>query len=619
MKISTSQFKGMAPKLDPNILPKEYAQTSLNVFYGSGTLIPIKDALSEVVLDSNILYKTIYKFDTSSSTYDWLTWEIDVNLAKDPIYSDTYNRTCITGLSDAPRVFDYNTLASRTTVDTTNSYLLGLPIPSKPVMALSGSNTGTSETRAYVIAYSRKWGDGKIDDGPWSNPAETSGGIAYLDVYPGDSVIVSDIPDTTSGYGITEINVYRTVTGSSTSQYQLVISFNIAAAKAGSVAHVTWNSGTSKFTFTDDVDVVDLGEVGNNQMWTGPPAAMNKIITLNNGILAGVADNFIYFCEPYQCHAWPDKYRVAMDRTVVGLGAFGNTIVVCTTAEPYLITLSDPAVAVAYPVKENAPCVSGNGIVSYRDSVVYPSYSGMYRIDSAGIVNMTQAIMDADDVANLNISTMKSAGLDTTYYGVYLDTNGQRKIFVMDMAHPEYGINICDADCTAIVSDPVQSVVYVVRKYSFNNQAIAKYNKSNVSLRLTWKSKRFSSQDDTINFSCARVRFKNSGASPEVYSYTDAELLEAVDERCYNEYPINGVPGLGTALNTDVVFKYFVDGVLTFQKTLYTSAPFRLPAGITGHYFEIEISSCCDVYEMDVATSMKELFTEDPYALEKLT
>lgn len=619
MKISTSQFKGMAPKLDPIVLPKDYAQNSVNVAYGSGTLVPIKDALAEVELDSTLTYKTIHKYNTSPTAYEWLSWTTEVDLARDPVYSDTYNRTCITGLYDAPRIFDSSLLGSYTTVSTANSYLLGLAIPATPTIALSGSSTaGTPETRAYVIAYSRKWTDGKIDDGPWSAPAETSGGVAYVDVPPADSVVVSNIPDAPAGYGITEINVYRSVAGTTTGQFQLVISFNITSAKAGSVTGVTWNSGTSKFTFLDNIATTDLGAVGNNQLWIAPPTSLTKITSLQNGILAGVSENFVYFSEPYQVHAWPDKYRVAIDRPVVGLGAFGNTLVVCTTAEPYLITLTDPASAVAYPVKESAPCVSGRAIVSFRDAVVYPSYSGFYRIDSAGIVNMTQAIADARDIAAYNVATMVSAGLDTMYYGVYLDTNGQRKIFSIDMAHPDYGLAICDAECTAIVADPVQSVLYVVRKYSSNYQAIAKYDRSDVSLRLTWRSKKFSSQDDSINFSCARVRHKQSTAEPVVYDYTDIELLEAIAARDFNEYPINGLPGLGAELNTDVIFKYYVDGVLVFTKLVNNSLPFRLPAGIVGHYFEIEIASCCDVYEIDLATSMKELFTEDPYTLEML-
>lgn len=618
MKISINNFKGTAPKLHSTVLPKEYAQISNNVFYGSGALVPIKDALTELILDPTQIYKTIYKYDTSSTTYDWLTWTTEVDLAKDPVYNDTYNRTCITGLSDAPRIFDSNTLASYLTVTTANSYLLGLPIPAKAALAVSGSGTATPETRAYVIAYSRKWGDGKIDDGPWSAPAETSGGVAYVDVNPGDSVIVSDIDDATAGYGITEINVYRTVSGTTASQYQLVISFNIDSAKAGSVSGVTWNSGTGHFTFTDAVETADLGAVGNNQLWTAPPASMKNIVTLNNGILAGISDNYIYFSEPFQCHAWPDKYRVAIDKDVVGLGSFGNTIVVCTTAEPYLITMSDPASAVAYPVKESAPCISGHSIVSFRDAVVYPSYSGFYRIDSAGIVNMTQQIADAVDIATYNISTMRSAGMDTVYYGVYLDNNGQRKILIIDMLHPEYGICTCDAECTAIFADKSSSILYVVRRFSSVNQAIAQYNKSEVPLRFTWKSKSFKSEDDSINFSTARVRFASS-VTPEMHSYTSDELLDGIDIRDYNEYPINGLPGLGSLYDTNVVFKYYVDGVLTFTKTVLSPLPFRLPAGIVGHYFEVEVSGVTDVYEVDLATSMKELFTEDPYALEKLS
>ena len=44
-----------------------------------------------------------------------------------------------------------------------------------------------------------------------------------------------------------------------------------------------------------------------------------------------------------------------------------------------------------------------------------------------------------------------------------------------------------------------------------------------------------------------------------------------------------------------------------FTKQLSNSKPFRLPAGMIGHYYEFEISGYTTIYEVDIATSMAEL------------
>ena len=615
MKISVTDFKGMQPKISSVALPKANSQLSNNVFYGSGSLVPIKEAAVEQLVDPTKTYKTIYKFDTTASTYKWLYWENDVELARDPIYKDTYNRTCITGLSDVPRIADTVTLGGATEITTSNSYKLGLAIPGTPTLTIGGSGTGTAESRAYVIAYSRKWTDGKIDDGAWSNPAvNTSGGALYIDVLTGQTVSVGSIPDAPTGYGITDINIYRSATGTTTAQFQLVTSFNIALAKAGSVAGVTWNSGTGMFTYVDSILSINLGATAFNQLWIAPPATMRGIISMNNGVLAGFANNYVYFCEPYQCHAWPDKYRVAIDKNVIGLGSFGNTLVICTDGEPYLISMSAPASAVAYPIKENAPCVAGSGIVSFRDGVMYPSYNGFMVINSNGIANTTQTIADSVNISDFNIESMRSAGMDTTYYGAYIDKNNQHKILILDMLHPEYGFSICDSPCTAIYADRMQSTLYVVRSFSSSKQAIAKYNKTTTPLKMQWRSKRFATDDDTISMSAARVRF-GSGATSTFQTYTDEDLNNSINNRPFNYGAINGPTDLST---TEVVFNFYVDGTMVFSKAVTSSSAFRLPAGKVGHYFEFEVASTSPIYEVDVATSMKDLFTEDPYALELL-
>lgn len=604
MKILVSKFKGLAPKISPMLLNSEYAQICTNLKLTSGNLNPIHESIVDLYLDNTKTYNTLYKYNYSD-TYKWLVWESFVNLAKDPIFNDTYNRTIITGL-DVPRVFDSSMIGSANTITSSNSYKLGIYSPDKPTMTVGGSGSGTAETRAYAIAYGRKWTDNKLDVGPWSAPAETSGGAAYVDVLPGQYVDISNIKDVVSGYGLNTIEIYRTASGTTTTNFQLVISFDITAGKAGTVPGVTWNSGTSIFTYRDSLTSASLGDIVNNQLWIAPPDGMNGIVSLQNNILAGFYNNSVYFSEPGQFHAWPEAYRVAIDRNIIGLGTYGNTLVVCTDAEPHIITVSDPASAVAYPIKDNSPCVNGNGIVSFKDSVVFPSYEGFIKISSLGIDNITSNIADSEDMKQFNISTMIGVGLDDIYYGFYIDLNSQRRLLMLDLNYPEDGFIEADFEATAAYVDKPSSTIYICRKFTENITAIAAYNSATNPMRFIWKSKKFSTHDDTLNFSAARIRFK---AFPFSYdeSLSDEDIIASINTRYVNEYPINGVVATRSVTEPFIVFKWYVDDELVFTKNVVTTRPFRLPAGKIGNYYEFEISGYAPVFEVAAATSMQEL------------
>lgn len=608
MKISVSSFKGTVPLVQPRLLSSSYAQVSNNIKYDSGSLVPYSNCVVVEELTNINAVKTIYNYYTSSTTSKWLVFETPVYITNDPIYNDENNRAVITGL-DAPRIFDKVLLGTDNTVDTTNSYLLGIPVPAAATIAVSGAGTGTPESRTYTIQYDRMWSDDKTDAGPMSFPATRSTGETYVDVLTGQSVVVSVIPDAPTGCGITHITVNRSASSTTDTKYQFVFTFNIADAKAGTVTNVTWDSGTSKFTFTDTIATTSLGSTVTNQDYTGPDTGLKGLISLNNGILAGYKDNYIYFCEPYQCHAWPDKYRVAIDRNVVGLGSFGSTLVVCTDAEPHLITLSDPAAAVAFPIKENAPCVSGPGIVSFRDAVVYPSYEGFIRIDSAGITNMTQSMADSSHMGAFGASTISAVGLNNNYYGTFTDANNQRKTVVINMLSPDMGFGILDFYIEAAYADKQTSTIYVVFNSSVNTRAIGAFDKGMIPLQFSWKSKIFVSEDDTQNISAARIRFKpiDSANIIDTDSFTEEELSTAIDTHEYNTEPINGFAVDSSIANGYIVFNLYADNELIFTKYVYNSRPFRLPGGYTASSFSFEIVGFATVYEVDLATSMAEL------------
>lgn len=606
MNISVSKFKGMAPKIEPRLLAPEYAQIGTNIRYASGSLVPISAFEDIVTIPSSTTVKTIFKYKFSNSVDKWLLFEDNVTVCKDPIYSYLDNRIVITGF-DVPRIMDAALIPADNTVIQSSTIKLGLPVPAIATIATASSGVGAFESRAYTIQYDRVWStDSKIDQGPISAPAETAGGAYYVDTTTDGVVTVSNIADAPAGHGITHITINRSTSTQNDVAYHFVFTFNIADAKAGLVSGVTWNAGTSKFAFSDTIDTVDLGVLVTNQDYVSPPDDLQGIISVSGGMLAGFSGNSVYFCEPYQCHAWPEQYRVSVDKPIVGLGTFGEIVIVCTEAEPYIISIEDPTNARAFPIKEFAPCISADGIVSYRDAVVYPSYAGFIRVDRLGVANLTQNIADIRDMKQFNLTNVKAAGLGYYYYVLYTTNNNQRKLLMFNMQDPDMGFGMCDSNITCMFADFEAAILYAAHTETSGEQRIGGFDTSAASLVFSWKSKIFSTSEDTINLSAARVRFDAASLGKGQASFTNSEINNAIAHRPINVYPINGLRS--TASDKDYInFNLYVDGNLVFTRKLYDTKPFRLPAGFIGNDYEIELTGAVPVYNVDVATSMREL------------
>lgn len=602
MNITIDKFKGTAPRIEPRLLSSEYAQISTNIRYDSGALLPIKQFNNIAVAPTDIDVYSIYKYKLTPTSDKWLYFDTNITLAKDPLYSSADNRIVISGMG-APRIFDNAIATANNTLTANNTYLLGIPVPDAPTMAVTSLGSSAFESRAYVIQYDRVWPDSKIDQGPLSAPAVTAGGLYYVDCTSNGTVTISDIADAPYGCGITNITISRSGTTHQDSAFHFVRTFSIADAKAGTVSGVTWDGTSSTFTVVDSLLAADLGPACINQDYIGPASNTKGIVQISSGMLAGFCDNYVCFSEPYQCHAWPDQYRVAIDSPVVGIGHFGDVIVVCTDAEPYIISISDPANAIAFPIKEFAPCISAEGIVSYRDAVVYPSEAGFIRIDRLGVANLTQSIADIHDMKDFDMHIVRAAGLGSYYYVLYTTSASQSKMLILDMQDPSLGFGACDKNIKCMYADFESASLYCVYKDDLNVQYLGEYDSGDAYERFTWKSKVFSMSEDTLNFSAARVRSEAQEVSTTQIDYSTLKF--GINCCAYNVKPINGISS--GYYSEGLTFMLFVDGELMFSKNITNNRPFRLPAGYIGKDIEIMIVGNAPVYRVDLASSITEL------------
>jgi len=527
MRIRLKPFGGIIPKADPHYLPDSAAVTAQNCKFTSGSLEAWKNPLT-VNTPSKVGTKTsIYLYEDQY----WLHWvDLDVNVAKSPTATDAYKRIYWTG-DGAPKMSVLDAIVTGGTAYPNNSYLLGVPAPAMaPTVSVVGSISDPDptlvESRTYVYRYVSAYGEA----GPPSSASVT------VDVAPGQSVDITNMSVAPVGnYNIATKEIFRSNTGSSDTAYQL----------AGSVAVATT-------TFSDTVDSADLGEVLDSLLWDVPPTDLKGLIALPNGCLAGYSGNELCYSVAYQPHAWPLNQRWPVSDEIMGIGAYGMTVLVTTNGAPRIATGQDPTDVTIERLENGYACTLKLGVVDMGYAVAYPSTGGLMSAGVNGVELITRDILSKDD--------WQALGLTKAYFygGLYIGFGTTTFIFnpaTKDLA------TLSGITATAGYHDPATGELYLMV-----GSNIVKWDAGVGYLTYTWKSKPFVSEKP-INMSCARV-------------YADS-------------YP--------------VTLKVYVDGTLKHTQTVANNLVFRLPSGFRGTEISAQVEGTVNVYAVDIAESVSEM------------
>ncbi len=482
------------------MLPQNFGQTAQNTKLWSSELRPFYDDTLEVEVQPNT--QSIYKYRRTNGTFTWLSWTTDVDVVKDPVYNDEYNRIIISGIPGGLRVTDTSIVGSDTTITINNSYTLAIPsVEDKVLMTVVKGNTEENlESRTYAFALVREWEDGKLDIGPLIANAEDANGVPYVDVYTSDNVQLTNIKISDAAYSgsrVRYIYIYRSVVSSTgITGFAFVDSIPVVA-------------GQTTYSYLDDTPESELGELAVSTTWDAPLDILTGIVSLNNGVLAAFTGHDVYFSYPYQSSAWPQTQRITVDYPIVGLGAFGNQLVVCTESVPSLVSVADPAAAYVQPIQENIPCLSKRSIVSSAYGVLYATKNGLALISSSQPSIITDAIYTRDEWRLLGPHTFRAALYDSTYYAGFDPETGESGVFIFDLESPESGAVILTPKALELYSDIEDSDLYMVRPiYNADVWGIVKFDSDYNARRVfTWKSKIDTSTEGLFTFAAARVIF----------------------------------------------------------------------------------------------------------------
>ena len=394
LKVNT--FGGMIPARERLLLPDGAAQLSQNTWLYSGAVEPFRIPTQIRTMASAASTKAhrVPRTDPTRQGLldsDWLEFQNpNTDVLSSPVANDAFDRFYWASSSTIPY---YNTKARIAAAQA--PYKLGIPAPeTAPGLSVAGGS-GTTITRAYVYTFESGFGE----EGPPSPPVLVTGFIN------GTWNVTAAVPtvDQSTGRNLTKINIYRTVTSSA----GIATYYFVTVLTLPTVAYAD--------TLADSV------VVANNQLqstgYTPPPADLQGLVAMPNGMFVGWRGNELWFSEPYKPHAWPVAYTNAVDYDIVGLGVLGQTCVVCTTSSPYAATGVNPSSISLSKMATIEPCVARLSIVSTKRGVYYASPNGIVLVNPGGAEVVTRDLISKDHwQQSLTIELIRAAWLGTAYY-----------------------------------------------------------------------------------------------------------------------------------------------------------------------------------------------------------
>lgn len=628
MKLTFQQFSGIAPRIAPRLLPATLAQEALDVKLWSGELRPhYADKILQYI-PSNV--QSIYRYKWKNKTYNWLMWPYETRVAKGPVHDDENNRIYFMNQGGF-FVTDSFLLEDRDYIDglENKAYAVAIPEPGQSDIWVSGgTGSGDIESRSYVYCYVRQWSDGTIDVGKSSGPLKNiSDRSRYtVDVRPGqvvDMSIVDPIAHANGiGAGINKIYIYRSeVTSAGQALYSYVDQFDVNTNRVTNNPAAVWVSNGSYYKYSDSKPNTSLGEACPSIYWDAPVTGLKGLVSLQNGLFAAYKDSTVYVSDWNAPHAWPYEHTVTIDYPIVGLGSFGNTIVVCTEAAPVLIVVQDPTNPTTKAIQENCPCVSADSIVNTRNGVIFASQNGLVLINSTSPTFITEKLLTQDEWLPLHPESLKGAFLDNTYYGFFTNPSDKAAGFIFDLDSYTYstvdnsivssGMVYTTQHAKVVYNDIEQAQLYVCYPLENGTQyslcSFASDSRINKSFR--WRSKVNVSPQGLFNLSAARVRMTSQSYRKENEHIWEGKLTgSSLAARAMDGEPINGWCKTNELELADAtVFNYYVDGKLKYSREVKDSKPFRLPSGFRGETIEVEVKSNAHIHSITLASSMGEL------------
>ncbi len=664
----TGNFGGMLPRLDTRLLPDQGAAVAQNVILTSGVFQPIYDALRLQTFADTDAVKTIYRMYSAGADY-WLRWTEDVNVARSPIAGDTSFRVGFTSDAFEPRVTNL-ALATGSSPYPAAWYALGVFAPTTAPTITPSGGSGAQETRAYIYTF-------VTQDGEESAPCPASNvatgyvtgtwTLSAIQGAPANTYTISNVTysggqlrltcTTTFGLRAGEYvtlsalqtnlnNSYQVAEVTSTTEFRITMatpgtitdttgaatrdaSHNLTSMVQRFYRTVTTDSGTdyyylseraaSSSNYTDAVTT--LGEPCPTVGWEQPPSDLHGLCVHPSGAWVGFSGNELCFSEPYANYAWPQEYRLTTDYPIVGIGVFGQAVIVATEGTPYVASGVEPSVMAMQKVDEPWPCLAKRGMVTTTGGVAYPTTQGLALIGLSGPQLITKAAYTYKEWSPLDPSSFIAAFYSNRYYTYYHILDGDTEgMLVIDFSE-NLPVTTSTKLPTAIYTDAGTGKLYFVE----GNSLYEWEGDTGRRMPSEWRSKTFvlpppaslgaAKIDCTFAMSAQQIADAEAAAASataenavlladagtyvqwHVRAGTGDAPLGAIRDQAIGLIGVRGsnLQNLPSASWEEVQFTLYKDGLAVYSVRVENNKVFRLPA--LGKYdnYQWAVSSNIDI------------------------
>lgn len=376
MKISLTEFGGMAPKIEPRRLAEKLAVRAVNTSFDAGVVepatvgtvpstdfAPLSSSVRSILRPANSDTRLAFTSDTTGEAFASLVAPTDK-------WGRIYYTTAL-----GPRfTVSDNYIAGGLKINPV-SYALGMKVPQYPAIVAKpvytkGSSDPDLVRVAYVFTFVDKYGH---EGAP--SPVSTVVSLPYdLAFTCGLSFTAESLADTNLTGAVRR--VYRATFDGSTSAFQFV-------------ADVPFTS----LSWTDTVPLGSESEELISTDWV-PPPAMEQMTPVASNFVAGFTGNTLCYSESRLPHAWPERYRFPLKYQIVGLKPTQNGLLIATTGKPYWGFGGDPASAVPVELDSNYPCLSAKSLVDMGGYVMYATQDGLVAVAGQDVKIVTGDFID---------------------------------------------------------------------------------------------------------------------------------------------------------------------------------------------------------------------------------
>lgn len=430
-KLIVSNFSGEMPRVAPTLLRDNFATVARNVELRRGRIEPCRVPLSlNQTLRSNS--QTIFHFNKTALQGQgfWFEFASDVDVVRGQIVGDTDLTTMYTG-DGVPKITTAALAQQGVGPYPAVAHDLGLPAP--PAPTVTGSEGELPEGGQKIsTAYRLTWVNHLAQEGPPSAPSQV------VERWDGAPVTLGNLALPSGNFQVLSKRLYRVeYTGS----YQFVAELP-----------------ATQLDYVDAVASKALGEPVPSVGWIAPSPNMVGLTELPNGGMMGWFGNTLAFSEPYQVHAWPLGYQLALGAEIVGAAVTTTGILITTEAEPYLIVGSHPSSMRQIKLDVVQACVAKRSVVDMGSFALYASADGLV----AGGGAEPQLISESMILPSQWRAMFKPASIHAyRYEGRYLafyDNGQERGGFSF---HPQDGFRFFDAYCDCAYLDRETGRLYV--------------------------------------------------------------------------------------------------------------------------------------------------------------